>query len=684
MYLDILNLLIGFLLLLFLPGFSLTLALYPKREIGIFERISLSIVSSISLNVLSIFFLNYFLKQPITLPSLIIDILSVTLFFTAIYLFRARELPWAGLRKLSDKKILSEKQNKKNSTRIFVPNLPKANSGFVLQDEQNPFRILSQKNEQNPSEGFCLRKKFFSKIFSEIQRIFSDKVHTLSYSRKKFLEVSCILSLLLITFLLVYGIHKDYSYPFISDEWHHIAQGVQIVDKEGIHLQNPYYKEDVEFLETGFFEIGFHVFLAEFFLLTSQDLVLSYVYLPAVFACISSFILFTFVYKVSKNFYIGLLSMLFFAGLKSNISVLGPWFFIPLTLGFAYIYLLFYLTITGLERNSFVSLALSAFILLSLALIHPWSASFIMPVVVVYLLLRPGLISKNLWGLLVFFLIPLSSFIYVFRILWQGSFIETLDYFIKNFLIRDLGIPANTGVGHYLYPLDFYGFIPLLLAFIAIYVIVRNGGQKKVFLVWISLMSFLILIFQLRGLTLLAPYERVFYYTLLSLVPLSAIGLFGVLNLINSKIKTRYVSITLLTFCILLVVYSLFSGYYESDKLYRLIDDPTYSALKWLEGDRRYYNVVLSRPTISSAVYPVTKNYVVSINPAQLGHSARGLEDNKEFFMSPGCDAKKKILEKYDVDYVLVEEDDKIRCDFMREIYNKGGVYIYRVENGDL
>ncbi|MEA3254996.1 MAG: S8 family serine peptidase [Candidatus Altiarchaeota archaeon] len=46
---------------------------------------------------------------------------------------------------LLDKKILSERQN------------------FVLQDEQNPFRILSQK---------------------KIQRIFSDKVHTLSYSKK--------------------------------------------------------------------------------------------------------------------------------------------------------------------------------------------------------------------------------------------------------------------------------------------------------------------------------------------------------------------------------------------------------------------------------------------------------------------------------------------------------------------
>lgn len=602
MYLDILNISIGLLLLLFIPGFSLTLALYPKREIGIFERISLSIVSSISLNVLPVFFLNYFLKLPITLHTLIAGILLITLLFTAIYLLRIRGLP---------------------------------------------------------------------------------RVTLTRYNRDEFLRVSCILVLLLITFLLVYDIHNDYSYPFISDEWHHIAQGVQIMDKAGIRLQNPYYKERVEYLETGFFEIGFHVFLAEIFLLTNQNPVLFYIYLPAVFACISSFILFTFVYKVSKNFYMGLLSMLFFTGLKSNISVLGPWFFIPLTLGFAFIYILFYLTVIGLERNSFISLVLSSFILLSLALIHPWSASFILPVVAIYLLLRHELISRNLHGILVLFLIPLSSFIYVFRILWQGSFIETLAYFIENFLVRELEIPVR-GVGHYLYLLDFYGLIPVILAFIAIYVIVRNGRQEKILLAWISLMSFLILLFQLNGLTLLAPYERIFYYTLLSLAPLSAVGLFKLLEFINSKIKVRLVSITLLTLCILLVVYSSFSGYYEGNKLYRVIDDPVYSALKWFEVNRGHYNVILSRPEISSAIYPITRNYVVSINPAQLGHSSRGLEDNKKFFMSPDCDAKKKIIEKYDVDYVLVEEDDRIRCDFVGLIYNQTGVYIYEIKNGDL
>ena len=603
MYLDILNILLGFLLLLFAPGFSLSLALFPRKEIDIFERISLSIVSSISLNVLSIFFLNYFIKFPVTISTLVVDISLMILLFTTIYLLRTGGLPRVGLKKYEGRDDI-----------------------------------------------------------------------------KKFLRVSCILILLIINFLLVYDIHKDYPYPFISDEWHHIAQGVQIVDKKGINLQNPYYKERVEFLETGFFEIGFHVFLAEIFLLTGKDPVLFYVYLPAIFSCITSFILFTFIYKITKNFYSGLLSMIFFAGLKSNINILGPWFFIPLTLGFAFIYLIFYLTTTGLEKNSFISLALSAFILLSLALIHPWSASFILPVVAIYLLLRPKLISKNLPGVLVLFLVPLSSFIYVFRILWRGSFTETLRYFIVNFLIRSLEIPVKE-VGHYSYLLNFYGFIPILLAFIAIlYITIKNKKQEKILLVWIFLMSLLIILFQWKGLTLLAPYERIFYYTLLSLVPLSAIGLFGVLNLINSKIKIRSVSIPILTICIIIVVFSLFSDYDKGkNSLYRIIDKHIYSALKWLEKNRGNYNVVLSRPEISSAVYPIAKNYVVSINPAQLGHSLRGLYDNKWFFMSD-CHGKKEILEKYDVDYVLVEKDDRMGCEFLREIYYKKGVYIYEVQ----
>lgn len=65
-------------LVLFLPGFAATYALFPrKEEIDVLERIALSIGLSISLVVLSILILNQFLGVAINLVNSLLTILSI-------------------------------------------------------------------------------------------------------------------------------------------------------------------------------------------------------------------------------------------------------------------------------------------------------------------------------------------------------------------------------------------------------------------------------------------------------------------------------------------------------------------------------------------------------------------------------------------------------------------------------
>lgn len=601
---DVLNVLLGMLLLFFVPGYALVIALFPRKGLDIYEKIAISVISSISINILPIFVLNYVFKIPINYYTVVVSALLVTAICVIIYFLRTREIP-----------------------------------------------------------------EFYFEIHE--------------YGLQKVLRVLCVLALLAANFLLVYSIHQNYSYLYMLDEWQHMAEGIQVQDNAGIVLQNPYYKDPGTGIESGFFEKGFHIFLAEVFMLTGQVPVQIYVILPALFAAITALIVFTFAYKTTNNYAIGLFAMLFYAALRSNVSVLGPWFYVPLTMGFTYIYAILYLFSAGLERYRLRLLLLSSLLLLTLALIHPWSAAVVFPAIILYIILRPGILKeKNVHIIVGIMLIPFLSLGYIINTFWQGTFEKTLAYFTANFLVSGLGIPVTEAASP-AYIVSFYGVVPLLLGLAgAYYIIKKKKGPERIFLAWAAFIAAVIILFQITGKTVLAPYERILYYAFLSFVPLSAIGLYAVLEYLIKKTQNMKLRFLISLLCIGALACLLFMPYYESRTgLYKIIDDDAYSGIKALE-ETGTHHVVLARPEISSAIYPITRNYVISINPAQLSADKQALEDNRRFFMTD-CDGKNQILKKYGVDYVFVRAEDAQDCPGMKLIYREKGSYIYEAaKNG--
>lgn len=72
---------IGSLLILFLPGFSLSWVFFPKKEeIDWIERIALSIGLSVAVVPLSVFYLNFLFGVKINLVNVITITLMITLF----------------------------------------------------------------------------------------------------------------------------------------------------------------------------------------------------------------------------------------------------------------------------------------------------------------------------------------------------------------------------------------------------------------------------------------------------------------------------------------------------------------------------------------------------------------------------------------------------------------------------
>jgi len=536
----------------------------------------------------------------------------------------------------------------------------------------------------------------------------------------KILKLSLLIFTLLFVFFIQYGIHFDYNYPFHTDEWQHLARAVQIMETNTIPDVDPYYnKYPVGEMNL---EVGFHVFLAEFYILSNQDPVLFYKFFPAIFAVLASLMLFLLVRKITKNFYAGILSVLFFASLKSTIGILGVWFFVPLSMSFMFVYLFFYLYIEGMIKNSVVFLFFSVIVISATALIHPQSASWIYPVIVVYLLLfiLRNILKINMTNILKFknaifgnillFSLPFISFIYFFKILWKGSFETTLNYFLKEFIVFR-GCPAERGVCEPNFIVNFYGMIAFILAIVGVvYLIhkfIKGKGADKfdslILLSWVFVITFLISTLHVEIIgkavaslmqisyspfTLLVAYTRLIYETFLLLAVLSGIGLYAIIKFIylafknlNIQQKQKGVAFISIIFVIFVIVFaSTFIGYYDMKvKIYKNINDDDYKAIKWIEKNFGNHNVILARAHISETIYPISKNYVVAITPhANIPTTGERNADVYSFFMGD-CNTKKEILNKYNVD--LVVEKYPLKCYFLKEIYNNG-TYVYMVEKG--
>ena len=162
---------------------------------------------------------------------------------------------------------------------------------------------------------------------------------------------------------------------------------------------------------------------------------------------------------------------------------------------------------------------------------------------------------------------------------------------------------------------------------------------------------------------------------MLSLVPLSAFGLSYILQKVTTlfpKSISKYSKVFLIL--IIIVVFSfVFTAPYEvidSKQVYstKVIDDSSYNALLWFKENYGKHNVLMTPIMLSSAVYPLIENYVVSVPPGQV--AGGNYTDNKDFYEVVGlCPYKKSLLDKHDVDFVIA--NNEIGCNYLAKIYNQ-------------
>ncbi|MBI4158713.1 hypothetical protein HY500_00460 [Candidatus Woesearchaeota archaeon] len=463
----------------------------------------------------------------------------------------------------------------------------------------------------------------------------------------KLLHKLLLLCSLLLVFFLVYSPHFSYKYPLHADEYQHIGKAIGFLESKNLNF-NPYLPDQPYHPNL---EPGFTIFLAILLSIPINPM-FYYQILPALFAVLASFILFRLMYHITKNFYISILSILFFASLKSNVNLTGLWFFTPLTLAIPIFFLTLLLFLKWQDEKKSFLLPLLTFTMLFF--IHPLSA------ILIYLLLSLLLfINKDLKKVLFSLLIP----VILTAILLLLSFKESSNVFslVLDWLIVEKGWGSIELV--YFLP-SFYNIIPFLLALIGIYPSLKDK-KLRLFVMGLLLTTSLIFLFNNLKFSIIFPYQRIIYYSLIIMVPLSAVGLFFILEPVK---KYKIVIITLL----ILVSFSAFYNYYDQkdQPLYHVIDDKDYAALLFLKQFPQSTIIVPLQQ--SSAVYPITKHKVIGMTQSAL---LGGNWNKVKEFYETNCANKESIMKVYKIKYVFSK--NKLDCKFLEEIYSKGN-YIYK------
>jgi hypothetical protein len=482
-----------------------------------------------------------------------------------------------------------------------------------------------------------------------------------------FLQISLIILICAGIFILVYSPHFSTPFPIHADEWQHITQANQI--NKGVYNLN----------NASGSEFGFDYFLS--LLGKFTNLILAYQYFPAIWTVLTSLLLFFLVYHTTKrNFLISILAIIFFGMIKSNSYVTGLWFFTPLTFAIPFIFLYMFFFIKGLEKEKKKYLIISLIIMSILIPIHALAVLFSIPILILLCITHFKYIKREYRFFLLFLVIPIIGLIF-YSLVMKSSIISSFLNIINLLKFQKGwgGTIANISF------LDLYSWIGYTFALVSFfYIILKKKKEFYPYLIWAIYLLVSILSFSIINISYLAPYERNFYYFVLSLPFLSALGVNFFIDFIKqqtSKIKLskeiikRINNIIILIIIIIIITLSYLSYYKPAtpgtESYWIMLDQPNYKDL-----------IFLSKLPVATVIVPMP--FTIS-SEAISGQKALGnyfnsyssTNDVIAFYANNNCSYRNSIIEKYNVSYLL--SLNKIDCNYtiLSDKYN----FIYDVKN---
>jgi len=463
-----------------------------------------------------------------------------------------------------------------------------------------------------------------------------------------------LLAALLFTGILVYSPHFSYQLPFHLDEWTHISN-VERIHEEGFSY----------FLNNSPVEIGFDIFLL--FISFFTDLVAVYHLLPALNAVFIAAVLFYFL-KRKFNYWVGLFSIIFLASLKSNVNVLGLWFYVPVIGAITLDYVCLFFLEQGVKENKPKKIYWVVLFLFLIAFTHQSSFLVIFLVTLIYLGMNYKFLIKHK-RYFTRFLPLLLPIVVMFIYLSRG--LTDISRFFGKFTWGPAAPQINFN------PFVFYGILLSIFAAIGFYFCYK---KKKLlpFRIYALIALLNLLLFPILNFTVFSAYQRYLYHFMIASVPLSAVGFFYVIIFISSCFKKSQIKYLIFGVLILITGIFTFYGYDEAPPnalLYRSITYDEYEALRPL---REYEpGRILTTMEIGATIKAIT-----GFEPVFTFFDYKRTFELRNFYRI-NCELKKEFLSN---DYLISEDIAYIHaknyftCPFLTELYNHKGNFIYRVD----
>ncbi|MBN2142458.1 hypothetical protein JW711_03950 [Candidatus Woesearchaeota archaeon] len=509
---------------------------------------------------------------------------------------------------------------------------------------------------------------------------------------------------LALAFMLSYSVHAVYPYEFIdpdagqgvvagfypyplhSDEWSHLSAGLAIAEEGRINF-NPLTGEGMSDRE-----LGFHLFLAglfrilKFFMIQGVGLVYAYHLLASLMLVVNSFILFWIVSRFTQSNWIGLASIPFLVLVPSNANILGNWFFTPQTFSLALVFVYAFVFSEALESREGLAkqFALAGIIFLASIFIYPFAALLMALLSAGLMATRIGFIRKSWKSLLVLCgAMLVVSVLFIMLYFGDGSGLSSA---LRHFFSEISFEPGWTSIEYSYSAIGLYGMIPLLMALLgSVCLVWKRKGEPRLFFIWPVIHLAILLIYNLTGTSFFFPYQRNLFYLMVSLAPLAGMGLYWIAELAgrhsrvffsrkNRKRQARMVAIGVVAILLILS----FKSYYRiepaSFSLHKLITPENKEAFEWLDKNEAHYQTLMTSPFVSLVAYPLARMRVVGAMSASL--EGGDFEAVMAFFGSSDCGEKEDLMREKGAGLVLSSEN--IECSFLKEIYSRKGIRIYK------
>lgn len=353
----------------------------------------------------------------------------------------------------------------------------------------------------------------------------------------KYIEFVAVLIPLILAFYIDNYPHENYPYLLHADEWQHAAQVMGVLQTGGMLQNNPYFAANDPITEP---EFGYHFFVAFLSFITRIEPIWIMRFMPF----LTSAIMITGAYAIAKRM-TGFVEAGFFAALfavliKSNITLLGPIFAVPLSLSMALLpwaLILVYLYIEEDKRWAGIAFAPLSIFIVTVHLIFG-VALMLCLAVYLFLLFASGPKKKTkekLPHLLLFMsVVAVGGLLIMAPHYWRGFSQETLGS-LKGLLTFE-GTQEDFSQMAIQFKLrDFLGW--LFIIFLIAGAVVLFISKKFLLPCWVMPLFLLIVIFNETQVTYLIPYRRLLMYFVVPAAIIAGIGLNSMKEIVVSRIK---------------------------------------------------------------------------------------------------------------------------------------------------